>query len=226
MHLLLVRHGESTGNAAQRFEGLVDGPLTEVGRAQARALAQRLKSRYDVRAIYASPLQRARQTAEIAAETLGLALACDERLKEYDCGLITGMSFAELSQTYPEVDRGFRESVWHTPIPGEEGIELFQQRILSAVRDIVSRHTADDTIAIVAHYVVWTAYLGGLLELDPRKRPPWVLDNASLSIVELGGLRPRLVVVNDTCHLNHVQRGLGQGLERSESQGLERSERQ
>ena len=218
MHLLLIRHGESTGNSAQRFEGLKDGPLTEVGQAQARALAQGLRRGYDIQAVYASPLLRARQTAEIAAETLGLPLVCDERLKEYDCGLITGMSLAEVAQTYPEVARGFRESVWHTPIPGEEGIELFQQRILLAVHDIVSRHAADDTIAIVAHYVVFAAYLGGLLELDPRKRPPWVLDNASLTIVELGGLRPRLVVVNETCHLNHVQRGLGQGLERSDRQ--------
>jgi len=218
VQLLLIRHGESVGNVAQRFEGMQDGPLTEMGQEQARALARRLKGSYGVCAIHASPLLRARKTAEIVAEALSVPLEFDDRLREYDCGLITGMTIAEVAQAYPEVIKGFEESIWHVPIPGEEGMGSFEQRVVSALDDIVSRHAGGDTVAVVAHYMALTTYLGSLLGLDVRKRSPFVLGNTSLSIVEPGGLCPRLVMVNDTCHLDHAQRGLGQGLERSERQ--------
>jgi broad specificity phosphatase PhoE len=67
--------------------------------------------------------------------------------------------------------------------------------------EIVASHKGDDTVAVVAHGGTLSAYLAGLLELDFRKRQPWVFDNASLSAVVLGGVRPRIALLNDTCHL-------------------------
>jgi len=204
MRLLLIRHGQSVGNAAQRIQGLQDEPLTVVGRAQALALGQRLQNGYDICALYASPLLRAHETAEIIADLLGLTVTCDDRLKEYDCGVVTGMCFEEVASEYPEIAKGWQKDPWCVPIPGEEGLDVFQQRVLSAMHDIIAGHEGKDTAAVVAHGGTLGAYLAGLLGLDFRKRQPWMFDNASLSMVVLGGVRPRLTLLNDTCHLNHA----------------------
>jgi len=206
MRLLLIRHGQSMGNAAQRIQGLQDVPLTEVGRAQALALGQRLQHGYDIRALYASTLLRARKTAEIIGGLLGLTVTYDDRLKEYDCGVVTGMCFEEVASQYPEIARGWQKDPWRVPIPGEEGHDVFQQRVLSAMHEIIASHEGKDTVAVVAHRATLGAYLSGLLGLDFRKGQPWMFDNASLSVVVLGGVCPRLALLNDTCHLNHASK--------------------
>jgi broad specificity phosphatase PhoE len=185
VRLLLMRHAQSVGNAAQQIQGWDDQPLTDVGRAQAAAC----------------------QTAEIVGGQLGLTVHCDDRLKEYHCGAITGMCFAEVAAQFPEVARGWREDPWHTAVPGEEGLGVFQQRVLSAIGDIVDEHSDSDTMAIMTHGGTLSAYMADLLGLDFRKRQPWVFDNASLSTVILGGLRPRIASLNDICHLNHLLKG-------------------
>ncbi len=88
--ILLVRHGESTDNVARRLGSLGPGaPLTDRGRAQAGALALRLASR-NVAAVYASPLLRARQTAEILAATLACGISTRDDLREIGLGLTEG----------------------------------------------------------------------------------------------------------------------------------------
>ena len=204
MRLLLIRHGESLGNALNRIQGLRDEPLTVTGRAQAVALAHRLRRDYDVRAVYSSSLLRARRTAEIIAAALGLPVTCDDRLQEYDCGVVTGLCLEEVQAQYPEIARRWAEDSWKVPIAGEEGSEAFQQRVEAAMGDIVARHSPTHTVAVVAHGGTLSVYLASLLDLDFNKRQPWVFDNASLSIVTVGGSRPRITLLNDTCHLNHV----------------------
>ncbi len=205
MRLLLIRHGQSVGNAARRIQGLDDQPLTGAGREQALALAHRLQHEQDLCALYASPLLRARQTAEIIARHLELDLTYEDRLKEYDCGAITGMSFDEVLAHFPEIAAGWQQSPWRVPVPGEEGVESFQQRVISAMQDILAYHADGDAIAIVAHGGTLSAYLANLLAIDYRKRQPWVFDNASLSVIILGGVRPRIALLNDTCHLHRGQ---------------------
>jgi broad specificity phosphatase PhoE len=73
------------------------------------------------------------------------------------------------------------------------------------MQDILAHHADGDALAVVAHGGTLSAYLAGLLGLDYRKRQPWVFDNASLSVVILGGARPRIALLNDTCHLHHSQ---------------------
>jgi broad specificity phosphatase PhoE len=205
VRILLIRHGQSVGNAAGRIQGWDDQPLTELGRLQSRYVAWRLRDAFDVQAIYASSLCRARETASILAQELGLAVESDDRLREHDCGDITGMSFEEISRRYPDLASSFRESAWRVPIPGEEAIDAFQQRVLSVMGEIAAGETDGTTVAVVAHGGVFSAYLAGLLELDFRRRQPWVFDNASLSLVLTGGVRPRIALLNDTSHLVEKQ---------------------
>lgn len=205
MRLLLIRHGQSVGNAVRRIQGLDDQPLTEVGREQALALAHRLEHERDLCALYASPLLRASQTAAIIGQQLGLDFTQDDRLKEYDCGAITGMSSGEVLAHFPEIAAGWQQNPWRVPVPGEEGVESFQQRVMSAMQDILAHHLDGDAVAVVAHGGTLSAYLASLLAIDYRKRQPWVFDNASLSVIILGGVRPRIALLNDTCHLHRVQ---------------------
>lgn len=97
-----LRHGESIGNADGYHQGQHDFPLTERGCQQAQALAERWRTEglaFDQ--VIASPLARARQTAEIIATALGVAVTFDPCWMERDNGLISGLSYAEARERYP-----------------------------------------------------------------------------------------------------------------------------
>jgi probable phosphoglycerate mutase len=93
--LLLARHGETDWNRQLRFQGHADQPLNDTGRRQARELAGRLRNE-PIAAVYASDLRRASETAEIVAQSLGLPLGLDPRLREIDVGSWQGRTRAEL----------------------------------------------------------------------------------------------------------------------------------
>ena len=93
--LMLIRHGRSTWNAEGRIQGQADPPLDEMGREQARRLAERLHGEPIV-ALYTSPLLRARETAGIIGQALDVPVTPDERLKEYDVGDVAGLTWDQL----------------------------------------------------------------------------------------------------------------------------------
>ncbi len=200
MRLLLIRHGQSVGNAMGRMQGWSDEPLDDTGIEQATSLASRLAAEHRVTAVYASPLKRARRTAEIVAMRLSLEVLFDERLKELDCGVITGLTFAEIEERFPEIVRSWRTELAWAPVPGEEDHGAFLSRVTAAIVDISARHAGDGEVAIVAHGGTLSAVMAGLLHLDYSVRQPWAFGNASLSIVDIGGLRPRVLLLNDRHH--------------------------
>lgn len=123
-YITLLRHGESTGNAESRWQGQSDFPLTDTGRAQAHALAERWRRegiKFDY--LISSPLQRARETAEILAQPLGLKVEYDPIWLERDNGDFAGL-------TPQEVRRNFQMPSFITPYDavggdGEGDWELF-----------------------------------------------------------------------------------------------------
>ncbi len=200
--LLLVRHGESEGNAARRLQGWLDTRLTERGREQARLLARRLEH-YEGRitAIYTSPLSRAYDTAQVLAQRLELPLITDERLKEIHLGALTGLTWDEVVARFPEYAQAIAEQR-RPPIPGGEDREAFADRVWEAITEIVGHHP-DEDVLIVSHGGAINAYLIRLLGLDPRRRVPFLVGNASLSIVQMEDGRPHILSLNDRCHLDH-----------------------
>ncbi|MBC7262947.1 MAG: histidine phosphatase family protein [Chloroflexi bacterium] len=201
MEVLLIRHAESVGNAENRIQGWSDSPLSERGRRQAIALARRLAKEFNINALYTSTLRRAWETAEIIHATLGVPLHADDRLKEYDCGIVTGLTDEEVTVLYPELHRRWQEDPWKAPIPGAEDITEFATRVWAAMTDITARHNDSEVPAVIAHGGTIGIYLAQLIGLNPDLRQPWWFDNASLSIVRLGGIRPRIIRLNDICHL-------------------------
>lgn len=132
--LLLVRHGETDWNADGRLQGQTDRPLNEYGRRQARQLADELAGE-EFEAIYASDLSRARETAEIVGERLGLSVALDPDLREKDWGTWEGLT---------PVERDRVEFVG-------ESTEAHQERMLRALGRISERHPDGGRVLVVTH---------------------------------------------------------------------------
>jgi len=132
--LLLVRHGETDWNAEGRLQGHTDRPLSDYGRRQAGELADDLEDE-KLEAIYSSDLARARETAEIVGERLGLPVVLHPDLREKDWGNWEGLT---------AVERDRVEFVG-------ESTEAHQERILGALRRISERHPGDGRVLVVTH---------------------------------------------------------------------------
>ena len=195
--LFLIRHGRSTWNAEGRIQGQADPPLDDVGGDQARQLGERLLANPPI-ALYTSPLRRARETAEIIGARLGLSPVVDERLQEYDVGDIAGLTWEQVVTRCPGVATDW-ENGEEPSIPGEEGREHFRTRVLAAFEAIGSPHPGE-AAGVVAHGGTLGTYLIHLLGLSVSYAP-FRFDNGSLSVVQLDPLKPRILLLNDTCHL-------------------------
>jgi probable phosphoglycerate mutase len=139
--VLLLRHGQSTWNAAGRWQGQADPPLSALGEEQARAAARALAP---IDVIVASDLARARQTAEIIAEVHGLVIQVDRRLREVDMGPWSGLTRAEIEASWPGwVADGRR------PEQTETGDEV-ADRVVAALHALHAAHPGA-TVLAVAH---------------------------------------------------------------------------
>jgi broad specificity phosphatase PhoE len=202
MRLLLIRHAESIANSEKRIQGQFDSPLSEPGRQQARALARRLlREDWAIAAIYASDLSRAAETARIIGSELGLPIALDPRLREYDAGVLNGLTWPEVEERHPALWQAFQRGGDWVPVPGEEGNEAFRARLVAALEEIRTRHAGDGTVIVVSHGASLGMILLHLLGLERKLASPFAFGNASLSIVEFRARGPVILRLNDTCHL-------------------------
>jgi broad specificity phosphatase PhoE len=131
----LARHGETAYNAERRFQGQGAVPLSERGREQARELAEQAAG-HGFASLWSSPLPRARETAEIVAERLGLAIADEPRLMETDAGEWTDRSFAEVQSADPERFAAFVAGDPDFAFPGGESFRAQQDRVSAALADV------------------------------------------------------------------------------------------
>ena len=179
--ILLARHGESDWNRDQRWQGHADRPLTDLGREQARALADRLAAT-ELDAVYSSDLERARETAAIVAEPHQLPVNELPDLREVDVGSWSGLTRAEAEERFPNAFRRWTEG-------GEgwddgETYEQLSERVVGAVLAIAARHPRD-RVLLVAHggsiRAVHAAALG--VDVHAYRRIQRVEPNATLSAV-------------------------------------------
>lgn len=178
-----VRHGESEANAARRFAGRSNSPLTERGRTQAAAVAETLAEvRFD--RIVSSDLARCAETAKIIAARLGLALHLDPDLREIDVGDRTGTPFDEARGLPSWRDDGF--VAW----PGGETLEQVKVRVLRAI-DRLALECPGQTVLVVGHggvtRILLSHFLGILPTLD---RSP--ATNTNISVVVTDGTTHRV----------------------------------
>jgi broad specificity phosphatase PhoE len=152
MRLFFTRHGESQANI-ERIISNRDLPhaLTTQGRTQTLALAERLAAMRMV-AIYASPILRAQQTAQIVAEQLAAPVVTSAALREFDCGVMEGRGDAEAWAAHGAVIAAWARGEHGQCIPGGESYRDMQTRFVPFIRCLVAQHAqSDDAILLVSH---------------------------------------------------------------------------
>jgi broad specificity phosphatase PhoE len=134
--ILLARHGETTFNAEGRFQGhSAKAVLTEKGREEARALAEEAAGEGIV-ALYTSPLARARETAQIVGERLGLEPVVDERFAETETGDWTEVCYADVP---PDQFEAWKHAGDGWRYPGGESLNEQQERVVAGLVDVTQR---------------------------------------------------------------------------------------
>ncbi len=204
LKVFIIRHGETDWNLQGRMQGWTDTSLNARGLEQAGLIARRMQDESGFAALYSSPLQRAWQTAQVVGRAMGLSPIPDERLKERCLGIIEGLTFPEVQEHYPDLYRQWRSEKVRVALPGEEGREIFRDRVQSLVQEIQERHP-DGKIVLVTHGGALGMIMATVMHLEMERHFPFWFDNACLNIVELGGRTPRVMLLNDTCHLRQVE---------------------
>ena len=186
MQLYFVRHGESEANLLHVFSNR-DAPhgLTERGKAQVEVLADNLAGvRFD--AFYSSPIQRARESAEILAARLGLGHTLTPALMEYDVGALEGRCDAESWRHYDEVQEAwFIERRWDVRTGGGESFEDIRRRFVPFVEQLVASPTPGATL-LLGHGGTFACML------------PLVLANIDFDFVRTHGLGHTEYVLAET----------------------------
>jgi broad specificity phosphatase PhoE len=131
----LARHGETAYNHEGRFQGQGEVPLNDTGRDQAAELAERAAG-YGFRALWCSPLLRARETADVIAAKIGLEPKADARLMETDAGDWTNLTFVEVRARTPELFDAFAAADSGFAFPGGESFAEQEVRVSAALADV------------------------------------------------------------------------------------------
>ncbi len=206
--IFLVRHGATVLTAEDRFAGSIDVPLSQEGRAQAGRLGARLAAE-PICAVFASPLGRTLETAQIIAEPHDVEVQTREELREISHGRWEQMTRREVEQQFPEeADAWEMDPYTFAPVGGESGLAV-TARALPALMEIVRSH-ASKTVLVVSHKATIRLLLSSLLGFDPRRYRD-VLDQspAALNIVDFKDpVHARLTLFNDTSHYSEASHAI------------------
>ncbi|MBA7686937.1 Phosphoserine phosphatase 1 [subsurface metagenome] len=197
--LLLVRHGNTKGNSAERFWGQTDVELSDAGRKQVEQLRDRLADeKIDV--IYTSRLRRASVSAEIIDSRHQLDVIICPELLEINFGKVEGLTFKEISQLYPELVKAWPTRDLTFRYPEGESLGDINNRVIKFLARL-EKHAPEETILIVAHSGILRLLICHLLRIEPLNSRKLRTDLASLSIVETYPQGAILNLLNDVSHL-------------------------
>jgi len=195
--LYLIRHGETNFNREKRFQGQIDAELSPEGLKQAEKLRGKMKNIH-VDAIYCSPLQRARKTAEIAFPEKELIIF--DELKERSYGNAEGMLRKDFDKEFPHLIEDY-EKRWHLDVEGVELFDDLKQRAVQVIEDIAKKEKGK-SIAIVAHGGLLRAFLMKITGKPDEKHRDYRFGNTSLTIMEYENGEFNLKSFNDISHLD------------------------
>ncbi len=147
MNLIIVRHGESEAAEKRMVEGRADFKLTDRGRRQAELLSERIRSSWEVKRIYSSPLKRALETAEIIAGAFSLSVTPEEDLMEFNNGLLAGVTMSEVERLYPPV----LDIPSHGSVYRQETRIQFRMRAENILSKVLYENSEQSTVVMVTH---------------------------------------------------------------------------
>lgn len=206
--LILVRHGRTQSNKEARIGTMDDVPIDATGLRQAQAVAERLKV-FKADVLYSSPLLRAQQTAQPISAALNLAVRLDADLVEFDFGIVSDKTVAEIKQEYPEVHEqmqawlamGEEQTGSRPNYPGGEDIHEFEKRMRRFRDKVIDQHTGQVVIA-VTHMAVIKGILNLVFNRNLTQRMNCTADNTSVTVIDYHRRVPILRLFNDIHHLD------------------------
>ena len=181
--IIFLRHGQAENNVKRILAGRTDGVhLTKTGIEQAKRIAKYLNP-LDISAIYSSPIERAKHTAEIVAENNSFDYQLDDRLTEIDMGKFTLMNYDDMFAKYGNV---FLKFYQNDPIIAEHRVETFpdvRKRVLDIVDYVIKKH-GNQNVVLVTHMDPIKSILSVVMDLKPKTLFELVIANASLTIIK------------------------------------------
>ncbi len=182
--VIFMRHGQADNNLSRTLVGRhIESHLTSQGRQQVADAAKQLKT-IPIDKVYASPVIRTMETAQIVCETLGMDYEVDERLYEIELGKLVGMNYEEVTTKYGDLFLRFYSE--HDPVLDSFGVEPFaavKQRIKSLLDHALEKH-GDSNVLMVTHLDPIKAALSTMLDLKPEALYRWHIRNASLTVLK------------------------------------------
>jgi broad specificity phosphatase PhoE len=195
--LILVRHGRTEWNAAHRFQGRTDVPLSEEGVGQARAIAGALAGEtFD--SIYSSDLRRALQTAHTIAVGRNVDVRLDFRLREFDFGAWEGLTWAEILERFPDTNAAGGTSAGEYAPTGGETFDEVRARVRGFWNERLTGPAARNLV--VTHAGILHAFIAELFGADIEAEGVRFAPG-SITRIAFEGERPYLLVLDDVRHL-------------------------
>ncbi len=194
-----MRHGEAENNVNRVLVGRhLESHLTSYGKQQATETA-RLIQNMPIKKIYASPVIRTIETAEIVSKILGIPYVIDERLYEIDLGKLVGMRYEEIIRKHGNLFLKFYSE--QDPTLADYGVETFSSvkwRINNLLDEIRETHT-NENVLMITHLDPIKAAISALLHLQAEALYRWHIRNASLTILKNEGNLFTVFGVNVMC---------------------------
>lgn len=207
--IILVRHGETTWNIEERYQGQEDTPLSARGLEQGRMLAEGLRQIH-IDLCISSPLKRSYETCRLCADPHRLEVLTDARLIEINHGAWEGVLAPEVAAKYPEEFK-----MWHTKphlvqMPLGENLNDVANRACAAFSEYVELYPSK-TILVGAHDAVNKAVICRLLGMGLESFWQIKQDNTCINVLEYNEGVWRAVLLNSTAHLGFLFSGIEQG---------------
>lgn len=193
--VIFVRHGRADFPHDRLYcDDREDPALTPDGVEQAAQAAQMIRGQ-PVAAIYASPMQRTRSTAEPIVEATGVALTLHAGLRERPFGIWDGLYFEEIARDYPEEFQSWKRDPVRFVPEGGEPIDAHRERVTGALREIIAAHPGE-LLVVVAHVGPIRMCLTDALSMPLEAYRRLTVDYGSLSRVDYGRKQNNLIYMN------------------------------
>jgi broad specificity phosphatase PhoE len=209
--IYLIRHGRTNWIDARPWQCRDDSPINDKGMQQAASVAKEMHifHRSDrIRAIYSSPLLRARQTAGLIASELGMDVRPEPLLRELDCGLMKGLSFAKAAEKYTDIMARLKLNWLDKSYLGGETHRKYAENVVAgALLKIMDEHPGGRVIAVTHGGFITSAIMQLLGSPIHIALTGLSIGNCSYTILELDGKdefgRPagRIASINCSSHL-------------------------
>lgn len=204
--VILVRHGQTVLNQELRYSGQIDAPFTPLGEAQHERLRVLLAG-MSIDRVVCSDLERIRAFADQLARDHGVAAEPEQALREASFGAWEGLTYEEAMARDRQAMVAFNRDTAHVAPPGGESLVTLEARVRPCFDAALKAHRdRPGALLVVSHGGTLRALLCGLLRIPLDRHWTLRVDPASCTVLDMYPMGPIVESLNDTCHLQGLER--------------------